>query len=110
MQALDMRHTEAELRKMIKEVDLNKNGKIEFNEFLSLMERKIQLDGQDELKADFDTFDKDRSGQISPTELKKVMCGLGARLDDQDIAAMIQEADVDGNGEISFDEFKKIVH
>jgi Ca2+-binding EF-hand superfamily protein len=23
---------------------------------------------------------------------------------------MIQEADVDGNGEISFDEFKKIVH
>jgi Ca2+-binding EF-hand superfamily protein len=77
MQALDMRHTEAELRKMIKEVDLNKNGKIEFNEFLSLMERKIQLDGQDELKVDFDTFDKDHSGQISPTELKKVMCGLG---------------------------------
>jgi Ca2+-binding EF-hand superfamily protein len=28
---------------------------------------------------------------------------VGARLDDQDIAAMIQEADVDGNGEISFD-------
>jgi Ca2+-binding EF-hand superfamily protein len=77
MNALDMRHTEAELRQMIKEVDLNKNGKIEFNEFLSMMQKKIQLDGRDELKTDFDAFDRDHSGQISPSELKKVMSGLG---------------------------------
>jgi len=77
MQALDWRPTEAELQKMISEVDLNKNGKIEFNEFLHLMQKKIQVDGDDELKTEFDAFDKDRSGEISPSELKKVMHGLG---------------------------------
>lgn len=110
MQALDMHPNEGELKKMIREVDLNMNGKIEFNEFLVLMQKKIHVDGDDELKTEFAAFDKDHSGQISPSELKKVMDGLGERLSDYEIAAMIQEADEDGNGEISFPEFKKMMH
>jgi calmodulin len=77
MRALDMRPTEAELKMMISEVDLNKNGKIEFEEFLPLMQKRIHMDGDEELKTEFATFDKDHSGQISPSELKKVMDGLG---------------------------------
>jgi Ca2+-binding EF-hand superfamily protein len=81
MQALDMHPTEDELKMMIREVDLNMNGKIEFDEFLLLMQRKIHMDGDDEseLKTEFAAFDKDHSGQISPSELKKVMDGLGER-------------------------------
>lgn len=79
MQALDMHPNEGELKKMIREVDLNMNGKIEFNEFLVLMQKKIHVDGDDELKTEFAAFDKDHSGQISPSELKKVMDGLGKR-------------------------------
>jgi len=36
--------------------------------------------------------------------------GVGERLNDQEIAAMIQAADEDGNGEISFPEFQKMMH
>jgi len=74
MWALDMHPTEAELKMMISEVDLNGNGKIEFEEFLLLMQKRIM--GDEELK-EFEAFDKDHSGQISPSELKKVMDGLG---------------------------------
>ena len=77
MRALDMHPTEAELKMMISEVDLNRNGKIEFEEFLLLMQKRIHMDGDEELKTEFATFDKDHSGQISPSELKKVMDGLG---------------------------------
>jgi Ca2+-binding EF-hand superfamily protein len=77
MQALDMHPTEAELKKMIREVDLNMNGKIEFNEFLHLMQKKIHMHGDEELQTEFAAFDKDHSGQISPSELKKIMDGLG---------------------------------
>jgi Ca2+-binding EF-hand superfamily protein len=119
MKALDMNPTEDELKKMIREVDLNMNGKIEFDEFLLLMQRKIQMGGDDEteLKNEFATFDQDHNGQISPSELKKIMDGLGKaiyknlcytdigvgeRLSEHEIAEMIQAADEDGNGEISF--------
>ena len=77
MRALDMHPTEAELKMMISEVDLNRNGKIEFEEFLLLMRKRTHMDGDEELKTEFATFDKDHNGQISPSELKKVMDGLG---------------------------------
>lgn len=77
MQALDVHPSEEELKRMIREVDLNKNGKIEFNEFLPLMQARFAMDGDEELKSEFDAFDKDHSGQISPSELKKIMNGLG---------------------------------
>jgi len=63
---------------MIREVDLNRNGKIEFYEFLNLMARKLQKDSEEaEVKQEFQVFDKDKSGQISPSELRRVMDGIG---------------------------------
>ena len=51
----------------------------------------------------FDLFDKDGSGYISSSELKSAMNNFDENLTDAEIEEMIREADIDGDGEISFE-------
>jgi len=53
----------------------------------------------------FQVFDKDGNGKISMSELKTVMQNLGEKLTDDEINEMIGEADKDGDGEVSYEEF-----
>ena len=56
---------------MIADVDLNGNGKVEFEEFLVMMSRKTKrLDDGDGIDIAFQIFDTDKDGQISSEELK----------------------------------------
>jgi len=47
-------------------------------------------------------FDRDGDGLISAEELKLTMNNLGEPLTDQEVKAMIEEADLDGDGLINF--------
>ena len=63
------------------------------------------------MKELFDLFDVDNSGTITADELKKVL-GQGAAItdvEDNEWDRMLEEVDVDGNGEISFEEFKDMI-
>ncbi|KAJ4764627.1 Calmodulin [Rhynchospora pubera] len=94
---LGLNPTEVELLEMIREVDINGNGTIEFNEFTILMARKLmETDTDEEMKEAFEVFDKDHNGLISPSELRHVMRNLGENLTDDEVAQMIREADIDG--------------
>ncbi|KAJ2773363.1 hypothetical protein IWQ56_001023 [Coemansia nantahalensis] len=53
----------------------------------------------------FSLFDKDGSGTITSDELRELLKSLGHRPSDQELSDMINEVDMDGNGEIDFDEF-----
>ena len=53
-------------------------------------------------------FDKDGSGSISATEVKEVL-GLGKNIDDAIWNQIVQEVDGNGDGEISFEEFKAMM-
>jgi calmodulin len=57
-------------------------------------------------------LDLDGSGEIEREELRKVLEGFsraGEHLSDDEIESLIKEADVDGDGQISFDEFVKVM-
>ena len=66
-------------------------------------------DSEEELKAAFRVFDKDGNGFISASELRHVMNNLGEKLTDAEVDEMIREADVDGDGQVNYDEFVKMM-
>ncbi|KAG0497010.1 hypothetical protein HPP92_001701 [Vanilla planifolia] len=110
MRSLGQNPTEAELQDMINEVDADGNGTIDFPEFLTLMSRKMKdTDSEEELKEAFRVFDKDQNGFISAAELRHVMTNLGEKLTDEEVDEMIREADVDGDGQINYEEFVKVM-
>ena len=49
-------------------------------------------------------FDLDGNGFISAAELRHVMTNLGEKLTDEEVDEMIREADVDGDGQINYEE------
>ena len=63
----------------------------------------------EKLKWAFRLFDKDGNGLISFEELGHVMKNLGENLTDSEIGEMMNEADSDGDGQINYDEFVKMM-
>ena len=51
-----------------------------------------------------EVFDRDDNGFISAAELRHVMTNLGEKLTDEEVDEMIREADVDGDGQINYEE------
>jgi calmodulin len=62
-----------------------------------------------EIKECFDTFDADKSGHIDKAEIGKVCEALGVDASGAEIDELIKQADADGDGKISYKEFKKAV-
>ena len=61
------------------------------------------------LKATFDEFDADKSGEVSTEEIKTMMTSLGLLIEPGTIQKMMDEADEDKSGEIDFEEFFKVM-
>jgi len=105
-----MTHNEAlaEVNRMMQLIDVDGNGYIEYEEFLRATMNRNKLLTDENLQVVFDRFDKDKSGQISPDELKGVF-GKESNITDEAWKEIVGEIDGDGDGEISFEEFKKMM-
>lgn len=69
-----------------------------------LMSRKAkETDREEELREAFRVFDRNGDGYISAPELRLVMTNLGEKLTDEEVEDMIKEADLDGDGVVSYD-------
>jgi len=71
--------------------------------------RKYYPKAQLSNEANFKVFDRDGNGFISAAELRHVMTNLGEKLTDEEVDEMIREADVDGDGQINYEEFVKMM-
>ena len=110
MRNLGQNPSEEELKQLIREVDLNGDGTIDFKEFLCLMVKKMDdSDIDQELQDAFKFFDGDKDGYITSLELRNAMNNLGDEYSPEEAEEMIKEGDLDNDGKISFDEFMKIV-
>jgi len=88
-------------------VDANGDGKVQFDEFVKLMQDSKGKGGdpKKELEEAFKVFDADGNGQIDAAELKEAMTTLGEPLTNEELNAMMKAADKDGNGTIDYKEF-----
>lgn len=106
LRAIGENPTDAEVQDMINEIDFDGNGSIEFPEFLRMMAKKVSdLYAEDEIREAFQFFDRDGNGFITRHELKSVMMNLGEKLTDQECDQLVEEADLDGDGVINYEEF-----
>lgn len=122
--------TDMEAEEMVAKVDANGDGLIEFDEFCMLYEGMMGGDRQekggagdgeggggggadegDDLKDAFDVFDKDKDGLISVEELGLVLSALGLNEGNkiENCKKMIRKVDVDGDGMVNFDEFRRMM-
>ena len=110
MRALGFEPKKEEIRKMIADIDKDGSGVIDFHEFLEMMTVKMaERDPREEMLKAFRLFDDDETGKISFRNLKRVAKELGENMTDDEIQEMIEEADRDGDGEISEEEFMRIM-
>lgn len=109
--------TQEEAELMVAEVDMDKDGFIDLQEFIILntgttvggvdRERSMGSNETDELAAAFDMFDLDKNGCITPDELHCVLGNLGNRTSTlEDCKRMIRGVDRKGYGHVDFDDFK----
>jgi calcium-binding protein CML len=95
---------------MMNEMDTDHDGFVDFDEFVAFhFSNHDQAAAEAELREAFAMYDLDKNGVISAKELHKVLRSLGERCSVGDCARMIRSVDVDGDGCVSFEEFKKMM-
>ncbi|XP_044472050.1 calcium-dependent protein kinase 19-like isoform X2 [Mangifera indica] len=139
MTNLGEKMTDEEVKELIQEADVDGDGQVNYDEFVRVMLegvvkdissklssststsastsassnlinlKRLDTDTEEEMKAAFKVFDKDQNGFISAAELRHVMTNLGEKMTYEEAKEMIQEADVDGDGQVNYDEFVRLM-
>ena len=104
---------EGEIDNMINSIDLDGNGVIDYNEFLTCTMNKEKILNNDNLEICFKAFDSDNSGKISLDEISAIFnSGDKEKINKEELEVfkkIIKDADENGDGEISFKEFKDLM-
>uniref|UniRef100_A0ACB8EPW6 Centrin-3 n=1 Tax=Sphaerodactylus townsendi TaxID=933632 RepID=A0ACB8EPW6_9SAUR len=110
MRALGFDVKKADVLKILKDYDRAGTGKITFEDFNEVVTDWIlDRDPHEEILKAFKLFDDDDSGKISLRNLRRVARELGENMTDEELRAMIEEFDKDGDGEINQEEFIAIM-
>ncbi|TPX70558.1 hypothetical protein SpCBS45565_g01699 [Spizellomyces sp. 'palustris'] len=135
MRALGFEPSNDEVKRMLNEMDDNGSGTIDFEEFLGLMERRMaDKYAREEMRKVFELFTKPdlsiqrsrntartsplRTGtsvakhpnqRISASDIRRVANLVGERLTEDEIKEMLEEADRDGDGEVTEDDFIRVM-
>ncbi|KAF2739784.1 EF-hand, partial [Polyplosphaeria fusca] len=103
-------YTQQELQTAIDTISGTKGSTgITFDQFAELLQVKMAADTQNRLRARFQLFDTDNTGDISYDELKACLQGMDSLLTTAEIEEMMKKCDTDGDGMISYEEFVSIV-
>jgi calcium-dependent protein kinase len=97
---------EKEAERIMQEVDMDKSGTIDYNEFILAALNRQKVLNKEKLEATFKMFDKDGNGKISADEIRSI---LGNTNEKSALDAIINEVDVNGDGEVSLIEFKEMM-
>ncbi|GJN05890.1 hypothetical protein PR202_ga23562 [Eleusine coracana subsp. coracana] len=104
-------HGGREVAAMMDELDTDRDGYVDLGEFTAFHGRGGRDDSEleAELRAAFDVYDVNGDGRITASELGKVLARIGEGCTAEECDRMIASVDVDGDGCVGFEEFKKMM-
>ncbi|KAG4301695.1 hypothetical protein PCK1_002180 [Pneumocystis canis] len=110
MRALGFEAEKAEVLDILRENGKNGRNVIMYEDFARVMTEKIlERDPLDEIKRAYALFADEQTGKINIRNLRRIAKELGENIDDQELIAMIDEFDLDQDGEINEQEFINIM-
>ncbi|CAO3662992.1 unnamed protein product [Umbelopsis vinacea] len=126
--------SQSEIEEQIRLADRHNSGRVNFDDFLAVMDRQHQHNPEEGLLEVFKIFDKNSDGLVSGEDLKEGMSrfsewlaipsvdnlniylnsisglvSLDEKFTEHEISEMVREADVDGDGLINYEEFVKMM-
>lgn len=110
MQSLGFEAKNPTIYNMIADLDRQGQGAIDFEEFLDAITSKLgDKESREGIQKIFNLFDDDKTGTINIKNLKRVARELGETMTEEELREMIERADSNGDGEISFEDFYTIM-
>ena len=91
----------------IESADVNKNGKIEYSEFLTVTTLQTRELSEKTLREIFDYYDYSKNGYIEAMDIKELF--ENTDITDKQIHDILDEVDKNGDRKISFEEFVAIL-
>lgn len=110
MRSIGHTPTEADMIDLMREMDIDNSGSIDFYEFVRVISREMSpSERQEEIRYAFDLFDDNQDGFLTYEDLKSTIEKyLSNSIDDRQIRQMIELTDHSGHGQISFDDFLRV--
>ncbi|KAJ1951780.1 Calcium-binding component of the spindle pole body (SPB) half-bridge [Dispira parvispora] len=110
MKALGFDLPKGEIMGLIRNHDRTGDNRLGYGAFYDIMSEKIRnRDPVDEIRKAFKLFDDKSKGRITMGDLKRVSEELGETMAEDELQAMIDEFDLDGDGAINEQEFIEIM-
>jgi len=113
MAGVGVKFSEDEVTKFFNKYDSDGNGEIDFNEFiaLSVALNNQAMSGSEQAMAQlFSSMDADGNRSLSHKEIRAgIAAYTGKPVDDEEVTKLINHLDIDGDGEISYEEFSNNV-
>lgn len=108
MKSLGFEPRKDDLKAMLGSMDDDENGTINFEEFLSMMTIKIsESASKKECEKAFRLLDPKETGFLTLENFQDIVTSSGEPLTDEEVKLMFQDADIDGDGKLSFHNFQE---
>jgi len=101
----DCQLSNADFTKILDVMDSNRNGMIDYTEFIAGCLQSYNYLKENHLKSAFTFFDKDGSGTISKDELKTCLQSEDFTLQEEMVDKLLKEADKNNDNQIDYNEF-----
>ena len=106
---LEKSEAEKEVNRLFEIIDVDRNGFIEYEEFLRAGLDKSKILTENNLDTAFKLYDINKRGKINAKELGNILGSGDDNIEENVWQEMIDEADLDKDGEINFQDFKGIM-
>ncbi|KAI3320479.1 EF-hand [Xylariaceae sp. AK1471] len=98
--------SKAEVEQIVREVDLDGDGTINFNEFITMMTGQKyppEQNQEEEYASAWKKYEPSLNGSITASQLRQLMAELGEPVSDGEVEQLINN--IDGEGKLSYKEF-----